>query len=62
MYILYSDFAKSRGVIIDMSSTITRENDDPEHDNRCFVQRILTGFYGPVEVVYVVELSMDKNE
>ena len=62
MYILHSDLAISRGVVIDMSSTITPESDDPEHDNRCFVERILTGFYGPVEVDYVVELSMDKNE
>ena len=62
MYILHSDLAISRGVVIDMSSTITPESDDPEHDNRCFVERILTGFYGPVEVDYVVELFMDKNE
>ena len=62
MYILHSDLAISRGVVIDMSSTITPENDDPEHDNQSFVERILNGFYGPVEVDYVVELSMDKKE
>ena len=62
MYILHSDLAISRGVVIDMSSNITPESDDPEKDSRCFVERILTGFYGPVEVDYVVELSMDKEE
>ena len=62
MYILHSDLAISRGVVIDMSSNITPESNDPNHDNKCFVEKILTGFYGPVEVDYVVELSMDKNE
>ena len=62
MYILHSDLAISRGVVIDMSSTITPESDNPEHDNQSFVERILNGFYGPVEVDYVVELSMNKKE
>ena len=62
MYILHSDLAISRGVVIDMSSTLTPESDDPAHDNKCFVEKILTGFYGPVEVDYVIELSMNENE
>ena len=62
MHILHSDLAISRGVVIDMCSNITPESDDPNHDNRSFVERILNGFYGPVEVDYVVELSMDKEE
>ena len=62
MYILHSDLAISRGVVIDMSSTITPENEDPEVDTQSFVERILNGFYGPVEVDYVIELCMDKNE
>ena len=62
MYILHSDLAISRGVVIDMNSNITPESDDPESDSRSFVEKILTGFYGPVEVDYVVELTLDKNE
>ena len=62
MYILHSDLAISRGVVIDMNSNISPESEDPEHDSRCFVEKILTGFYGPVEVDYVVELTLDKNE
>ena len=62
MYILHSDLAISRGVVIDMNSNIAPESDDPESDSRCFVEKILTGFYGPVEVDYVVELTLDKNE
>ena len=62
MYILHSDLALSRGVVIDMNSNIAPESDDPEHDNRCFVEKILTGFYGPVEVDYVVELNLDRDE
>jgi len=62
MYILHSDLAISRGVVIDMNSNITPESDDPGSDSRSFVEKILTGFYGPVEVDYVVELTLDKNE
>ena len=62
MYILHSDLAISRGVVIDMSSTIPPESDDPNHDSRSFSEKILTGFYGPVDVDYVVELNMDKDE
>ena len=62
MYILHSDLAISRGVVIDMNSNISPESDDPEHDSRCFAEKILTGFYGPVEVDYVVELNLDKDE
>ncbi len=58
MYILHSDLAISRGVVIDMNSNITPESDDPESDSRSFVEKILTDFYGPVEVDYVVELSL----
>ena len=62
MYILHSDLAISRGVVIDMSSTISPESEDPNHDSRSFSEKILTGFYGPVDVDYVVELTMDKDE
>ena len=62
MYILHSDLAISRGVVIDMYSNIYPESNDPNQTNMCFVERILTGFYGPVEVDYVVELLMDKEE
>ena len=62
MYILHSDLAVSRGVVIDMSSTISPESEDPNHDSRSFSEKILTGFYGPVDVDYVVELTMDKDE
>ena len=62
MYILHSDLAISRGVVMDMNSNIAPESDNPESDNRCFVEKILTGFYGPVEVDYVVELNLAKDE
>ena len=62
MYILHSDLAISRGVVIDMNSNIAPESDDPDYDNRCFVEKILSGFYGPVEVDYVVELNLNKDE
>ena len=62
MYILHSDLAISRGVVIDMNSNIAPESDDPDYDNRSFVEKILSGFYGPVEVDYVVELNLNKDE
>ena len=62
MYILHSDLAISRGVVIDMNSNIAPESDDPDYDKRCFCEKILTGFYGPVDVDYVVELNLDKDE
>ena len=62
MYTLYSDLAIRRGVVTEMSSNITPENDEPEKDSKCFVARILKGFYEPNEFDYVVELSMDKDK
>ncbi len=62
MYILHSDFAKSRGIVIDMNSNIFEKTDDPNNDTQSFVEKILNGYYGNVVVDYVVDLSMDKEE
>ena len=60
MYILHSDFAKSRGIVIDMNSNIFEKTDDPNNDTQSFVEKILNGYYGNIVVDYVVDLSMDK--
>lgn len=62
MYLLHSDLAFSRGVVIDMNSNIYPKTDDPNNDTRCFVEKILTGYYGNVEVDYVVDLTIDKED
>ena len=62
MYILHSDFANSRGIVIDMNSNIFEKTDDPNNDTQSFVEKILNGFYGNVTVDYVVDLYMNKDE
>ena len=62
MYILHSDFANSRGIVIDMISNIFEKNNDPNNDTQSFCEKILNGFYGKITVDYVVDLYMDKDE
>ena len=62
-HILHSDLALSRGVVIDMNSNIyTKNENDPESDEMCFVERILSGYYGNVVVDYVIDLTIDRAE
>ena len=62
-HILHSDLALSRGVVIDMNSNIyTKNENDPESDDMCFVERILSGYYGNVVVDYVIDLTIDRAE
>ena len=62
MYLLHSDLALSRGVVIDMNSNIYPKTDDINNDTRCFVEKVLTGYYGNVEVDYVVDLTIDRED
>jgi len=62
MHILHSDFANSRGIVIDMISNIFEKNNDPNNDTQSFCEKILNGFYGKITVDYVVDLYMNKDE
>ncbi|MCQ2816063.1 MAG: nucleoside monophosphate kinase [archaeon] len=62
MYLLHTDLALSRGVVIDMNSNIFPKTDDPNNDTDCFVAKLLKGYYGNVEIDYVVDLNINKEE